>query len=389
MKVHETGGRRNFAGIAPIWKALAVALTKTSGTGAHLLPWNDLEMNGRMMTDPVLIEVTRGDQVESRHCGMLAISDAKGGLVAGIGDIARPVFPRSAIKALQVLPLVASGLAEKVGLGAPEIALACASHSGEPAHVTTAQGMLARVGRDEGCLECGTHWPIDQEAMRAMARRGETPHAGHNNCSGKHAGFVCLACAAGHDPAGYIGPDHPVQQQVRAALVRMTDAPHEPENRGIDGCSIPSYAVPLESLARAFARFGSGEGMPADYAQAARVIRNAVAQAPFMVAGTGRFDTRVMERFGDRVFMKTGAEGVYCATIPERGLGIALKCADGTTRASEATMACILAVLLARDDEERAFLDGLAHAPLTNWNAITVGALRPTGALNDVLARIP
>lgn len=340
------------------------------------------------MTDPVLIEVTRGDRVESRHCGMVAISDAKGALVAGIGDVARPVFPRSAVKALQVLPLVASGFAEKIGLGASEIALACASHSGEPAHVATAQGMLARVGRDVGCLECGAHWPMNQEAVRAMARRGETPHAGHNNCSGKHAGFVCLACAAGHDPAGYTSPDHPVQQQVRAALVRMTDAPHEPGNRGIDGCSIPTYAVPLEALARAFARFGSGHGMPADYDKAAQLIRNAVAKAPFMVAGTGRFDTRVMERFGDRVFMKTGAEGVYCATIPERGLGVAVKCADGTTRASEAIMARILAELLARSDDERAFLDDLAHAPLTNWNEITVGALRPTDVLNDRLAGI-
>jgi len=170
--------------------------------------------------------------------------------------------------------------------------------------------------------------------------------------------------------------------------VRMTDTPHEPVNRGIDGCSIPTYAIPLESLARAFARFGSGEGMPADYAQAADVIRNAAAQAPFMVAGTGRFDTRVMERFGDRVFMKTGAEGVYCATVPERGLGIAVKCADGTTRASEAIMARILSALLARDDDERAFLDDLAHAPLMNWNAITVGALRPTDALNGALAPI-
>ncbi|KPQ09429.1 MAG: asparaginase [Saliniramus fredricksonii] len=365
-----------------------VALTKMSGPGANSALRDDWQMNGGMMTDPVLIEVTRNGQVESRHCGMVAISDANGGLVAGIGDFARPVFPRSAVKALQALPLVASGLAEKLGLGAPEIALACASHSGEPAHVTTAQGMLARVGRDENCLECGAHWPMNQDAMRAMARRGETPHAGHNNCSGKHAGFVCLACAAGHDPAGYIDPDHPVQQQVRAALVRMTDTPHEPVNRGIDGCSIPTYAVPLESLARAFARFGSGERMPADYAQAARVIRNAVAQAPFMVAGTGRFDTRVMERFCDRVFMKTGAEGVYCATIPERGLGIAVKCADGTTRASEAIMARILSALLARDDDERAFLDDLAHAPLTNWNTITVGALRPADALNDALARI-
>ncbi|MCC5977630.1 MAG: asparaginase [Salinarimonas sp.] len=338
------------------------------------------------MTDPVLIEVTRGSQVESRHGGLLAISDVRGNLVASVGDATRPVFPRSAIKALQVLPFVASGHAARLGYTAEEIALTCASHSGEPTHVATARGMLARVGRDEACLECGAHWPIDQEAMREMARRGESPHAGHNNCSGKHAGFVCLACAEGHDPAGYIGPDHPVQQQVRAALVEMTGAPHEPHNRGIDGCSIPTYAVPLEALAGAFARFGTGEAMPAEFAQASRMIRDAVAQAPFMVAGSGRFDTRVMTRFGERVFMKTGAEGVYCAAIPERGLGIALKCADGATRASEAIMARVLGALLARDEDERAFLEECAHAPITNWNAITVGGLRPTPELDAALA---
>ncbi len=339
-----------------------------------------------MMTDPVLIEVTRGQQVESRHGGLLAICDTRGDLIASLGDVIRPVFPRSAIKALQALPFVASGHAERLGFTREEIALTCASHSGEPVHVATARNMLARVGRDEGCLECGAHWPLDHEAMREMARRGESPHAGHNNCSGKHSGFVCLACTGGHDPAGYIAPDHPVQQQVRAALVEMTGAPHEPHNRGTDGCSIPTYAVPLVTLAKAFARFGTGHDMPSDYAQASRVIREAVAKAPFQVAGSGRFDTRVMTRFGERVFMKTGAEGVYCAAIPERGLGIALKCADGATRASEAIMARVLAVLLARDEAERAFLDELAHAPLTNWNAITVGALHPTPALDAALA---
>lgn len=333
------------------------------------------------MNDPVLVEVIRGARVESRHGGALVICDASGKRRVAIGDVERPVYPRSAVKALQVLPLVAGGHAQALGLDQGQIALACASHSGEPVHVATAEAMLEKVGRDGGCLECGTHWPLDQEAMRAMAARGETPRSAHNNCSGKHAGFVCLACAEGHDPRGYIRADHPVQEHVRRALVAMTDTPHEAANRAIDGCSIPTYAVPLTALATAFARFGTGEGMPGDFADAAPVIRAAVAEAPYMVAGKGRFDTRVMERFGDRVFMKTGAEGVYCATLPDAGLGIALKCADGTTRASEAIMAYALARLMAQSAEEESFLMGLAEAPLHNWNGIEVGRLQPASSL--------
>lgn len=333
------------------------------------------------MNDPVLVEVIRGARVESRHGGALVICDSSGKRRVAIGDVERPVYPRSAVKALQVLPLVAGGHAETLGLDQGQIALACASHSGEPVHVATAEAMLEKVGRDGGCLECGSHWPLDQEAMRAMAARGETPRSAHNNCSGKHAGFVCLACAEGHDPRGYIRADHPVQEHVRRALVAMTDTPHEAANRAIDGCSIPTYAVPLTALATAFARFGTGEGMPGDFADAAPVIRAAVAEAPYMVAGKGRFDTRLMERFGDRVFMKTGAEGVYCATLPDAGLGIALKCADGTTRASEAIMAYALARLLAQSAEEESFLMGLAEAPLHNWNGIEVGQLQPASSL--------
>ena len=174
------------------------------------------------MNDPVLVEVMRGARVESHHGGALVICDAAGRRRVAIGDVDRSVYPRSAVKALQVLPLVAGGHAEALGLDQGHIALACASHSGEAVHVATAEAMLEKVGRDGGCLECGSHWPLDQEAMRAMAARGEVPRSLHNNCSGKHAGFVCLACAEGHDPRGYIRPDHPVQEQVRRALVAMT-----------------------------------------------------------------------------------------------------------------------------------------------------------------------
>jgi len=328
------------------------------------------------MSNPVLVEVMRGGLIESRHCGAVAVVDAEGATVLAIGDVERPIFPRSAVKALQALPLVASGAAERYGLTKAEIALACASHSGERAHTAAAASVLAKLGRNVGCLECGSHWPLDQKAARELAATGAEPSALHNNCSGKHCGFVCLACAMAADPAGYVRPDHKVQETVRKSLSEMTGAAHSAEDYGVDGCSVPTYPVPLTALAHAFAKFGTGAHMPADFAVAAGEIRAAVAENPFMVAGTGRFDTRMMEVFGARVFMKTGAEGVYCAAFPELGYGVALKCDDGTGRASEVMMAGMIGHFLPLEEKDAALLEDVRSPVSTNWNGIAVGRLR-------------
>jgi L-asparaginase II len=333
------------------------------------------------MDNPILVEVTRGSQVESRHRGAVSVVDAEGAAVLTLGDVECRVFPRSAVKALQALPLVEGGFAEKYALTDAEIALACASHSGEPEHVATAAAMLEKAGEMPACLECGSHWPSNDDAARALAASGRTPTALHNNCSGKHAGFICLACGLGTDPEGYVSPEHPVQRAVSAALEDITGASHTGDVRGIDGCSIPTYAVPLPALAFGFAKFGAGVGLSKGCVRAAERIRAAVAAHPFMVAGTGRFDTRVMERFGERVFVKTGAEGVHCAALPELGYGLAVKCDDGGKRAAEAVMASVILRFLEADDEERAFLAGFARRPLRNWNGITVGEVRPSEAL--------
>ena len=269
--------------------------------------------------------------------------------VLALGDIHRPVFPRSAVKVLQALPLVASGAADALQLDDEALALACASHNGEPAHVATAARMLARAGVDLRALECGAHWPYHEAFQREMAARGETPSALHNNCSGKHAGFICLACRmAGEQPLfdyakGYVGAGHPVMREVTQALQATTGWDLATAPQGIDGCSIPTFGIPLLHLARAFARVGSGIGLSPDHARAARRLRQAVSRAPFMVGGTDRFDTRVMQRLGERVFCKVGAEGVYCAPCPGRGLGVALKVDDGNNaRAAEVVMAAVI-----------------------------------------------
>src|SRR5580704_6326008 len=332
------------------------------------------------MNNPILVEVLRGNLVESRHRGAVAVADADGAAVLAIGDVATPIFPRSAVKALQALPLVETGGADAYGFGDEELALACASHSGEAGHVAGVTRMLAKAGLDAAALRCGAHWPMAQSAVAAVARTGE-PSALHNNCSGKHAGFLCVACAKGIDHADYWQPQHPVQREVRAVLEDLTGAALSEDRRAIDGCSVPTWAIPLQNLAHAFAKFGTGISLSPERARAAARLRAACAQEPWYVAGTARFCTEIMQLFGARVFVKTGAEGVYCGALPEEGLGIAIKCDDGAGRASQAVMAAIIARFLPLGDAERVTLARLERPILRNWNGLEVGALRVTDAI--------
>jgi len=346
--------------------------------------------------NPVLVEVLRGAHIESRHTGALALIDADGGVHTMIGDIDRPIFPRSAVKVLQALPLVESGAAEHFALSDAELALACASHNGEPEHVRTSLGLLTRLGLDETALECGTQWPAREPVLRGMLARGEQASALHNNCSGKHAGFVCVACqmalAAGAEPAeyarGYVGPEHVVMREVSAALAAATGTDLARAPRGIDGCSIPTFGIPLRALALAFARVGTGQGLSPGHAGAAHRLRQAVARAPFMVGGSDRFDTVVMEALGERLFCKVGAEGVYCAALPELGLGLALKIDDGQVRGAETAMAAVIESVLALNASERAAVARFVDPVLRNWRGIEVGAVRASAELRGALSPI-
>lgn len=324
----------------------------------------------------LVVEVLRGNRVESRHLVDAVIADASGKLVRahGIGD--RPVFPRSANKALQALALVESGAADKFGLEPRHIALACASHNGEEMHVAAAAEMLARAGLPQTCLECGAQPPALPADRDALALAGQKPRAIHNNCSGQHSGFLCFAAGEGIDPAGYVKIGHKVQRAIAAKLTDVTGAQHGEDNFGIDGCSIPTYAIPLQNLAIAFARFGVGED--ADPARSAAMlrIRDACFAHPQMVGGTGSFDTGMMSVMKGRAFTKTGAEGVFVASLPQLGFGIALKAHDGAARAAEVAVARLIESLLELDQTQAMALKGLANPQLHNWNAIHVGEVR-------------
>ena len=343
--------------------------------------------------NPELVEVLRGNAVESAHRGAIAIVDADGSLVASLGDIERPIFPRSAVKLLQAIPLVESGAADALALDDEELAIACASHNGEPAHTAVVERMLGKAGLDASALECGTHWPYLDSASRAIAAAGSKPSVLNNNCSGKHAGFLCLACrlSGGVDlrqyANGYIAPRHPVMRAVTASLHSLTGHDLDTTPQGIDGCSIPTFAIPLKNLALAFARAGSGHGLRPGLAKAAQRLRDAVARAPFMVGGTGRFDSDVMTRLGARVFCKVGAEGVYCAAFPERGLGVAIKMDDGNNaRAAEVAVAAAIEAFVPLGGDEAAFMRAYSDVRLRNWNGIEVGAIRASPVLRAMSA---
>ncbi len=338
-----------------------------------------------MESNPVLVEVFRGDVVESRHRGSLAVFDGDGTCVFSLGDVERPTFPRSAIKSIQALPLVESGAADAFGFENADLAMACASHSGEPEHVARASSMLRRAGLEAEVLECGSHWPFQQPVAIKLAQSGKTPTPLHNNCSGKHSGFLATCVHCGLETKGYVALGSQIQEMVRDVMEEVTGAVHAIDHCGTDGCSIPTYAIPLSKLAHGFARMTTGMGLGGKRAAAARRLVTACMAEPFYVAGTKRACTELMRMAPGRIFVKTGAEGVFCGAVPEVGFGFALKCDDGATRAAEAMVTMLLARLFRKDEDLSVRLATFANPSMKNWNGISFGRIAPTEPLRDAI----
>ena len=323
------------------------------------------------MVNPIIAEVTRGKLVESRHRGAFVITNHNGAVVCSAGDFTTAFFPRSAIKAFQCLPMIESGAAAQFGLNDEEIALCCSSHSGEPEHVRVARSLLAKAGISESCYECGAHMPSSTEAAYQLVRQGEQPQAIHNNCSGKHAGMLALAKHLGNPVEGYVNVDHPVQRSVADCLSRYCDVDVRAAPFGIDGCSVPTWALPMHKVALGFAKLGASEE------PATRWIIKAARAHPFLIAGAKRFDTRAMQAV-PRLYIKVGAEGVFCGCIPHAGLGFALKSDDGAMRGAEVAIASQLSQLSVWTEEEKLALRNLSCSTLTNWRKMEVGEIRVT-----------
>jgi L-asparaginase II len=328
----------------------------------------------------VRVEVTRGGRVESAHAVDAVAVDGSGRTVLTAGSPQEAVFARSAIKAFQALPLVEDGVVERFGLTSEELALCCASHSGEARHVDAARSILSRIGLGEESLACGPHAPFHGEAARALARAGEEPGRIHNNCSGKHAGMLALAVAHGWETEGYQQADHPVQRRMLAEVARWTGLAESEIPVAVDGCGVATFAVPLTALATAFARLLAAAGADPDGGPA-RVV-GAMAEHPFMVAGTNRLCTALMEATGGRILAKVGAEGVYVAGDRDAGVGVAVKARDGARRAAEVALLAVL--------EDRGLLDAGSRA-LDRWARPRIRNTRgeDVGSVRAVLDREP
>lgn len=325
-----------------------------------------------------MVEVWRGDLVESRHRGHAVVADAWGRVVAVWGDPNAPIYPRSAVKALQALPLVETGALDAFGLGSADLALACGSHCGEPRHLALARHWLERIGLPPAALACGAHPPFDDEAAAALIRAGTAATVLHNNCSGKHLGLLTTARHCGEPLGGYLGPDHPVQRRIAAVLEAMTGVALVQAPVAVDGCGVPTWGLPLVGLATAMARFAAPDELPPLRAAAVRRVREAWGGHPEMIGGLTSFDTQMMGAAPGAVLVKSGGEGVAVAVLIQQRLGIALKIEDGTPRGKNVAMAALL---------RRFGIDPGADqwgAPaVSNWAGRTVGALRPAAGWLD------
>ena len=325
--------------------------------------------------NPVLVEVTRADLVESRHRGACVIVDSDGKTVQSWGDVEALVYPRSALKPLQVLPLIETGAADHYELSDEEIALACASHNSEPFHTSRVLAWLDRLGLNEEDLECGPGEPLSLNVSKMLNKSGQTLTRVHNNCSGKHTGFLATALHMGVPIKDYIKPDHPVQQQINQVLEDMTGATLSSLPCGTDGCGIPVYGLPLMALARGMARM-MADDLSAPRTQATKRVMDAMAACPHCIAGEDRFDTRVMTQTKGTVLVKGGAEGVHIAMIPEHKLAIALKIDDGSVRASELAMACVLDDLGVFKGDDQKVLADLIETPIYTTLGDRAGEIR-------------
>jgi len=334
--------------------------------------------------NPVLVNRWRGNAIESRHRGAVAVTDAEGRLVLSLGDVRQGIFPRSAIKFLQAIPFVESGAIARFGLDERHVALACASHNGEPIHAGLASDWLERVGLDQDDLECGAELPMHKATQFELLGEGRGPQRVHHNCSGKHLGMLS-SCLVREEPTrDYRRYGHPAQRRWFDVLESVGRARVMQLPWGYDGCAIPTLAIPLQRLALMMARFGEPARFEGARRGAVEAIHSAVATNPYLVAGKERLCTALMERLASRLLVKVGAEGVYAASATEHGLGIVLKIDDGSDVAARVALGAVLATLGLIDAEDQRALGEYFSPELTNSRGDAIGRSEPSSTWSSV-----
>lgn len=330
-----------------------------------------------MATAENLVEIWRGDMCESVHQGHAVICDDTGQVIASWGDPNVVMYPRSSSKMIQALPLIESGAAAAFGLKTHQLALACASHQGAAIHTDPVGEWLGNLGLKDSDFRCGPQEPNDRSAMEDLIRAGKKPCQIHNNCSGKHTGFLTLNKHLG-GPADYELIDHPMQKIIKATFEDVTN--ETSPGFGIDGCSAPNHSCSLAGFASAMARFATAADRSDRRSNAMVQLIDAMRAFPELVAGEGRACTNLMRATNGQAAIKGGAEGYYAAILPGLKLGIAVKAADGASRASECIMASLLVRLGVLDPAHPAA--ARYHiADVKNWRGIVTGQMRPAATL--------
>lgn len=330
---------------------------------------------------PILAEVMRGPIIESRHRGVITIVEPDGAIIASLGDDGLITSTRSTIKPIQAIPLITSGAADSFNVSERELAVVCASHEGERIHTETVADMLARAGLDESALRCGPQMPYSQETAKEMESSGKPFTQLHNNCSGKHTGMLMTAVVRGVSLDDYISIEHPVQREIVSVFAGLAGLDQNLPT-AIDGCSAPTFGVPLRSLAIAFARLVNPSELDPKIASAARRIVKAMITHPEMVGGTkGRFDTDLLRAASGKLICKVGAEASYCVgVLPSakfpRGIGIAIKMEDGSYRGLGPTVVEILRQLAILDDNQVSQLASYHKPLIENRRGLNVGEVR-------------
>lgn len=329
-----------------------------------------------MTTAVDFVELWRGGMLESVHQGHAVVVDETGQIIAAWGDPDFVTYPRSSAKMLQALPMVESGVADRFGLTTEQLALSCASHSGAAIHTDRVQRWLNDLDLGDDAFQCGPQWPSDLPARDGLIKEGAGPCRYHNNCSGKHCGFITMNKAHGWGP-DYVAIDHPLQVAIKQVVEDLTETVSPAW--GIDGCSAPNHATSICGMARAMAKFAAAKDSGTRGAAMVR-LRTAMMAHPELVSNTDRACNHLMRAGKGKVAVKTGAEGFFIAILPEQRLGVALKIVDGTTRAAECAMAailCRLGVLDPADPNVKAY----RNPDLKNFAGLVTGDMRPAAAL--------
>lgn len=326
--------------------------------------------------NPILVEIYRNNVLESFHRGVVCVVDENGNVAYSLGDVQQICYPRSAMKFLQVIPLIEQGGIAHFHFTLEEIAVMCGSHSAQPEHLRVVHSILSKIGLDKNALHCGAQYPTSKKDADELIRSDEKPHDIHNNCSGKHAGMLAMCVLNGWEAQDYINPQHPLQQLILETCSAFYEYPKEKMTIALDGCSAPIFSVPVYHQAVGYKNLAYPKKFSEERKSACAIVVEAVSKHPFMVAGTKRYCTEMMEVTAPRIIGKTGAEGVFCMALPQERMGVCIKIDDGKMLPQYCVAQAFVEATGFFTEAQLQPLRHYAREPVRNWNKYVTGEIK-------------